>query len=59
MIQKDGTVVNPVVEECTEPGYGFEAAAMAAVKRWRYAPARVNDKIRAVYFHLVVDFVMK
>ena len=49
-------MVEAIVERCTVPGYGFEAAAVEAVKRWRYVPARVNGEVHAVYFNVVVDF---
>ncbi len=39
----DGSVVRAAVESCTRPGVGFEAAALTAVKRWRYAPAPFDD----------------
>lgn len=35
----DGSVSGATVESCSRPGLGFEAAAIAAVKRWRYEPA--------------------
>lgn len=56
VIEKDGSVTKPEVQECTILGYGFEEAAIAAVREWRYTPARVNGKIRSVYFMIVVTF---
>jgi len=38
LVLPDGSVGTAAVEECTRPGLGFEAAALAAVKRWRYEP---------------------
>lgn len=35
----DGSVGRATVEECSRPGLGFEAAAVDAVKRWKYEPA--------------------
>ena len=36
----DGTVGGVSVRDCSRKGLGFEAAAIAAAKRWRYEPAR-------------------
>jgi len=44
----DGTVAGAVVISCTRPGLGFEAAALAAVKRWRFAPAPLQSGSREV-----------
>jgi len=44
----DGTVAGAVVTSCTRPGLGFEAAALAAVKRWRFAPAPLQAGSREV-----------
>jgi len=38
-VEPDGSVGSAAVEECSRPGVGFEAAALASVKKWRYAPA--------------------
>jgi protein TonB len=44
----DGTVSGATVEECTRPGLGFEAAALEAVKKWRYEPAPLQSGARRV-----------
>jgi TonB family protein len=44
----DGTVDGAVVESCSRPGLGFEAAALDAVKRWRYAAAPLQSGPRRV-----------
>jgi len=44
----DGSVGQATVLECTRHGLGFEAAALAAVKRWRYEPAPPNSGARRV-----------
>lgn len=44
----DGSVGNAEVEECTRKGVGFEAAALNAVKRWRYEPAPLQSRARSV-----------
>jgi len=47
-VRPDGTVEGAVVTGCTRPGLGFEAAALAAVKRWRFSPAPVQSGSREV-----------
>jgi len=44
------------VLRCTQPGYGFEAAALDAVEEWRYLPAKVGDETVEVYYTAVVRF---
>jgi TonB family protein len=39
LVLPDGSVGHATVEECSRPGLGFEDAALAAVKRWRYEPS--------------------
>ena len=47
-VLQDGTVDGATIEECSRPGLGFEAAALAAVKRWRYEPAPLEAGPRSV-----------
>ena len=44
----DGSVDRATVEECSRAGLGFEDAALAAVKRWRYEPAPLQTGPRSV-----------
>ncbi len=44
----DGSVGDAAVEECTRRGVGFEAAALNAVKRWRYEPEPLRSRPRTV-----------
>jgi protein TonB len=44
----DGSVGRASVEQCTRSGLGFEAAALEAVKRWRYEPAPPASGARRV-----------
>lgn len=53
---KDGTVSEPTVVNCSRPGVGFEEAAAAAVRQWRYEPALQGDRPVDVYFTIVVTF---
>ena len=56
IIELDGSVTNPVVKNCTQPGVGFEKAAIKAVKQWRYTTVLVNGVPRRSYFTIVVTF---
>jgi len=38
-VNDDGTVGNVTVVGTSRPGLGFEEAAVAAVRRWRFVPA--------------------
>lgn len=40
----------------SHPDLGFEAAAITAVKRWRYRPALQDGDPVAVYFYIEVGF---
>ena len=44
----DGTVSDARVEKCTRPGLGFEDAAVAAVRQWRYPAATDATLMRRV-----------
>ena len=44
----DGSVGGATVLESSRPGLGFEAAALEAVKRWRYEPAPLEAGARKV-----------
>ena len=47
-VREDGTVGGATIEACSRTGLGFEAAALAAVKRWRYEPAPLQSGPRSV-----------
>ena len=44
----DGSVGGATVLECSRKGLGFEAAALEAVKRWRYEPVSLQAGARKV-----------
>lgn len=44
----DGSVGGATVQECSRRGLGFEAAALEAVKRWRYESAPLQSGARKV-----------
>jgi protein TonB len=44
VVHPDGSVGDVVVLESSRPNLGFEEAAIAAVKRWRYKPGTHDGK---------------
>ena len=56
IVQSDGTVGDVTVVDSSRPGSGFEEAAVAAVKRWRYTPALRNDRPVDASILVRVDF---
>lgn len=56
VVRRDGTVGN--IEVLKEAGgdCGFEAAAIEAVRQWRYKPGTKDGNPVDVYFTIVVDF---
>ncbi|HXH28366.1 MAG TPA: energy transducer TonB, partial [Candidatus Polarisedimenticolia bacterium] len=59
VIRKDGTVGDVTVLKSPGSKFGFDEAAIAAVKQWRYKPGLQNGKPVDVYFTVVVDFVLQ
>ena len=56
MVELDGTVGAVKVMKGDEP---FVSAAVQAVKRWRYTPARVAGQPTAVYRIVKMPFRLK
>jgi len=56
VIEPDGSVGEIEVLRCNRPNFGFEDAAIGAVKQWRYRPATQNGRPVAVYFTVMVEF---
>lgn len=56
VIRKDGTVGELKVLRSPAPGLGFEEAAVAAVRQWRYKPGVQDGRPVDVYFTVVVEF---
>lgn len=54
VIDRDGRVTE--IEVAKSCPYGITEAAVAAVERWRYAPATLNGRPVPVYMTLRVDF---
>lgn len=56
VIRKDGTVGDVTVLRSSACDCGFEAAALAAVRQWRYKPGTADGEPVDVYFTIEVDF---
>ncbi len=56
IITREGTVDSAEVLRCTRPAFGFEDAALVAVRRWRYLPATQDGEPVSVYFTILVEF---
>ncbi len=54
-----GTVRHITVLYSSNPGLGFEQAALDAVKQWEYSPAEQNGKSVNVYLAIVIDFALR
>jgi len=55
-VQKDGTVGDVKVIECTRPKVGFEEAAMDAVKKWKFQPGLENGEPIEVTTRIKLSF---
>lgn len=55
-VLKDGSVGDVKVVECTRPKVGFEQAATAAVKKWRFEPGTEGGKPIEVATRLKLNF---
>ncbi|MBP6011691.1 MAG: energy transducer TonB [Alphaproteobacteria bacterium] len=51
VLRPDGTVLNATVLKAEPPGWGFEEAALGAVRKWRYMSSG-----REVRFETIVEF---
>jgi len=58
VIHKDGTVGDVTVLKSPGAKFGFDEAAIAAVRQWKYKPGLQNGKPVDVYFTVVVDFTL-
>jgi TonB family protein len=56
IVQKDGSVRDVAIVECTTPGFGFEKAAMKAVREWKYTPALMHGYPTELRIRATVDF---
>jgi TonB family protein len=55
-VLEDGTVGDVKVVRCTHPKVGFEDAAVAAVKKWRFEPGMENGEPISVQTRLKLNF---
>ncbi len=55
-VMKDGTVENVRVQRCTRPKVGFEEAAVAAVRQWRFEPGMENGEAIEVDTRVKLNF---
>lgn len=55
-VLKDGKVGEVKVVQCTRPKVGFEDAAVAAVKKWRFEPGMENGEPIEVLTRLKLNF---
>jgi protein TonB len=59
VILDDGTVGEIEIVGCNCPCMGFEEAAIAAVRQWRYEPATLDGRPVDVYFTVIVEFTIE
>jgi len=58
VIDKDGRVGSIEVLDSPDPRFGFDLAAIDAVKRWRYRPARLGGRPVSVQASVRVEFTL-
>jgi protein TonB len=58
VVRRDGTVDSLEVLRSPAPGLGFETAAIAAVRQWRFHPAVLDGRTVDAYLTIIVEFVM-
>jgi len=49
LISEDGSVTDACPIEVVPPGYGFEQAAVSALRQWSYEPATIDGKAVSTY----------
>jgi TonB family protein len=59
MILRDGSVGRIRVLKPAGRGCGFEEAALAAVRQWKYLPGKVKGQPADVKFKIVIDFSLQ
>ena len=55
-IRKDGSVGKTYIVKPAGVGCGFEESALAAIRQWRYEPAKMDGEPVEVYFSISMDF---
>jgi protein TonB len=59
IIRQDGSVGDIQVLSSPGKNFGFDEAAVEAVRQWRYKPGLQNGKPVDVYFTVVVEFTLR
>ncbi len=57
-VRTDGSIGEIEVLRAPDPRFGFEFAAIEAVKQWRYRPGSMNGQPIAVYVRIIVEFTI-
>jgi protein TonB len=57
-VRKDGTVGEAKPLRVDEKGYGFESAAIEALKQWKFRPASKEGEPVEVRCSLIFDFTL-
>lgn len=58
VVEADGSVGEIEVIRSPDQRWGFDLAAIGAVKEWRYEPALMNGKPVAAYIQVMVEFAL-
>jgi TonB family protein len=58
-VEKDGTAGPIQVMDSSNPGQGFEQAAIDAVKQWHWKPGQLDDGPVRIMFTLVIEFTFR
>ena len=56
LIMTDGSVTDVKVQKSSNPGHGFEEAAIEALKKRRYKPATIDGKPITLFYTATIDF---
>ena len=56
VVEKDGTVGSIEVVRSPDQRWGFDLAAIDAVKQWRYQPALLQGRPVAAYITVMVEY---
>lgn len=59
IVERDGSVGEVSVLRCNRPDLGFEDAAVAAVRQWRYEPATQNGNPVVAVITVIVEFAQR
>jgi len=59
IVERDGSVGEVSLLRCNRPGLGFEDAAIAAVRQWRYEAATQDGEAVDAVITVIVEFVLQ